>query len=580
MVWVYLFEAKGIQRYILETGRRRDLVGASELVARLARSNGGDLLEDVLLACRAKEEVKVARRAGGVFLLCAEKRETLVEIRALWRLAVHLSRPGLEFADALTLPEGRATYDAAIKDIYAHGSGVRENGIAAVAPFGGPATAFVQRTGRPALAMTRKDKEDPEKSKDSDDRVTRPQAEVADALRKKPDDDVVAQRFLHERDRSLFIFPRNLTDEKAAGPHNPLFPWTGDKRWIAVIHVDLSGVGQFFRNISNAVAAAAPDQDIPAALLKASTRLEMAVEEAAATATKKVLLCGRLTSVRTEGAKRRIAPARPIVLGGDDITIIVRADYAFAFARELLTLIESHTADAMEALKCDYPSAELPPRLSACAGVAFLSATHPFDAGNALAEELCKAAKKTAKKAVKPGSIPPSSLAFHVMSATVRERYKDMLGSELTARVGAREVLLTFGPYFAGSAAPADKRTPHADDLDALVDALDKIEGLGPLRAMQAAYGDDPTEAERLWRRWCERKNPQAGEGGAPTPPESVATPLEALGCSADSHPPECILEESTDDNPARRATPIFDALRLLAFKINEDADVDEEAAA
>jgi hypothetical protein len=43
----YLFQVKGIQRYILEGGKLRDMAGASELVASLCRSGGDDLLEKV-----------------------------------------------------------------------------------------------------------------------------------------------------------------------------------------------------------------------------------------------------------------------------------------------------------------------------------------------------------------------------------------------------------------------------------------------------------------------------------------------------------------------------------------------------
>ena len=40
--FAYLFQAKGIQRYILEGGKLKDMVGASELVDRLCRSGGGN----------------------------------------------------------------------------------------------------------------------------------------------------------------------------------------------------------------------------------------------------------------------------------------------------------------------------------------------------------------------------------------------------------------------------------------------------------------------------------------------------------------------------------------------------------
>jgi hypothetical protein len=41
----YLFQAKGIQPYILDNGKLKEMAGASELVARLCRSHRADLLQ-------------------------------------------------------------------------------------------------------------------------------------------------------------------------------------------------------------------------------------------------------------------------------------------------------------------------------------------------------------------------------------------------------------------------------------------------------------------------------------------------------------------------------------------------------
>ncbi len=43
--FVYLFEAKGIQRYISDSGKLKDIIGASEIVFQLARSDCDDLVQ-------------------------------------------------------------------------------------------------------------------------------------------------------------------------------------------------------------------------------------------------------------------------------------------------------------------------------------------------------------------------------------------------------------------------------------------------------------------------------------------------------------------------------------------------------
>ena len=67
--YAYLFEAKGISGYIADTGRLIDLIGGSDLVAGLCRSDHQDVLGAVLAAVDARDLVE-SRRAGGAFGLC------------------------------------------------------------------------------------------------------------------------------------------------------------------------------------------------------------------------------------------------------------------------------------------------------------------------------------------------------------------------------------------------------------------------------------------------------------------------------------------------------------------------------
>ena len=46
--YAYLFECKGIQRYVFGAGRLRQVIGASDLVTNVARSDGEDMLAGAL----------------------------------------------------------------------------------------------------------------------------------------------------------------------------------------------------------------------------------------------------------------------------------------------------------------------------------------------------------------------------------------------------------------------------------------------------------------------------------------------------------------------------------------------------
>src|SRR5260370_20000319 len=69
----YLFEAKGIQRWILQGGRLRDITAASNLLARAASSDTNDLLESIL--GQAQFAPQFSRRAGGAFMLHYDGRD-------------------------------------------------------------------------------------------------------------------------------------------------------------------------------------------------------------------------------------------------------------------------------------------------------------------------------------------------------------------------------------------------------------------------------------------------------------------------------------------------------------------------
>ena len=90
---VYLYEAGGIQGYILEGGKLRDMVGASERVDSLARwDNGGagGLLAEVLKVCNLDCSPEVSRCAGGALTVHFKSGDDLDRFRSIWTLAASL----------------------------------------------------------------------------------------------------------------------------------------------------------------------------------------------------------------------------------------------------------------------------------------------------------------------------------------------------------------------------------------------------------------------------------------------------------------------------------------------------------
>ena len=128
-------------------------------------------------------------------------------------------------------------------------------------------------------------------------------------------------------------------------------------------------------------------------------------------------------------------PIRPVVLNGDDLTVIIRGDLAIPYANAFLENFKTVTADELQS--------EFGGGLTACAGVAFIKSSYPFYYGYALAEDLCTRAKAKAKKLNE--DLAPSCLMFHKVQDSFVENYEEIIERELTPSVG---LSFEFGPYF------------------------------------------------------------------------------------------------------------------------------------
>ena len=486
----YLFECKGIQRYIFGSSRLRQVIGASDLIAGIARSDKEDLLKAVFEAVDL-EKPAMSRRAGGAFCVHADTQEVLPRFRRLWRLVTGVLYPGLEFSDVE--PVSAETEPAAARCAYSSLTAVRENSAAFLPPAGHPFVRFNPRTGLPAVARSDQDTDE------LLDAVGLPQHRRSEELFKESADSVdrLALDFLPETGpcaESPFVFPRHF-EPKEATAQNPAFPFLGRDRRIGVIHADLSGLGQVFQSVME---NAQKSQNV----LEVAQAIEKAVIAAARSACADTLLneavCPskdpRLLDRDSENAsecKMRIVPARPVLLGGDDITIIVRADLAIEFSERLLCAIERETAREFTNLK----NASLPERLSACAGVAIVSAGHPFTAAARLAEGLCDAAKTTAKST--PEESYPSYLDFAVVTSTIDESLASWRDREhridtSTTYAGPRRVY----------AEDADRTADSLDSLLNLAAALKAAPGRGKLLEALGLRHDSKDAAKEAWERY------------------------------------------------------------------------------
>ena len=560
----YLFECKGIQRYIFGAGRLRQVIGASDLIAGIARSDGEDVLQHVFDAI-GLEEPAMSRRAGAAFCAHAD-REALARFRRLWRIVAGARFPGLEFSDIEPAATAGTDLEAA-QCAYSRLTAVRENSAAFLPPTGHPFVATNPRTGLLAVARPRQDKNA------FLDAVGAAAHVRGEALADGKAADRLTSDFLPEAkvdDDPPYRFPRHFEPADASA-RNPAFPFPGRDRRIGVIHADLSGLGQVFQSL---MGNAESSRDI----FEVATTIEKAIVAAARTTCGAVLLprsidpskkpdrFGHLLGRDCEDARNHsvsIVPARPVLLGGDDVTIIVRADIAIAFAELFLREVEVQTEAAFEALRERF--CELPKRLSACAGIAVVSAGHPFTVAERLAEGLCDSAKAKAKSGAEAPY--PSYLDFAVVTSTVDESLVSWRGREQTIVAdmpkGRGPLSTCAGPRRVG---PTDETS---DSLGALLNLAEKVKaarGRGKLMEALGLRHESKDSALIAWGRfWKVLKSDQ------PVAEEGLRKALKT-----------CEPKTPDDDPPDldRSIALISDALELLdigAAPRPRDADADEE---
>ena len=201
---------------------------------------------------------------------------------------------------------------------------------------------------------------------------------------------------------------------------------TGNNDWIAIIHADGNGLGQVVQKIGT-----------EGAKFKAfSQDLDAATKQAAQDAYKSLKLGDDIKKI----------PIRPIVLSGDDHTLICRADLAIPYINMFIQLFEKYTEEMLkDKLAGIFSGKSL--KLSACAGIAFIKSSYPFYYGYQLAEELCSKAKKDTKEkfGFAEGKLPPSCIMFHKVQDSFVTNYDDIVKRELTPN---KDYSLKFGPYY------------------------------------------------------------------------------------------------------------------------------------
>ena len=208
---------------------------------------------------------------------------------------------------------------------------------------------------------------------------------------------------------------------------------------VAVIHIDGNGVGGIMKELNSSKDRVAPgvfkaevgcDRDDPDALrrflLEVNDHLDDAVTLAFAAAWTRIAELSRHDDHRA-GRGHTAIPVVPVILGGDDVTVITSGDYALPFAAAYLRYYEEATGNDPILRYLTPPKGQDTGPMTAAAGVAIVKRNFPFHIAYELAEKLVERAKRVGKTACPPCS----TLDYHVLfDTTVLDASEALRGYE------------------------------------------------------------------------------------------------------------------------------------------------------
>lgn len=377
MKYLYGAAVQGIQEFIFQTNKLSEITGASELVERICTDYFKETVGNVY-----NEENAIVRAAGNVKYLFDTAKECQTVVRRFPKEVIQkvpgvtISQAVLKIAGDNPTPSDYIELESRLR--------IQRNKASRPTTLGLMGIERSRQTGLPAV-----------NDKDQDEGT----------LKKKG--------ILENTKKNLCEKAFGIGDSQLVEYQTDQL--TGDNDWIAVIHADGNGLGQVLQKIANG-----NDKN---AFRKFSQDLDNANRAAAQDA---------YISIRDKEKFDKRIPIRPIVLSGDDFTVICRADFAIELTQKFIQNFEDNTRKMGHSLR-------------ACAGIVFVKSSFPFYYAYEMAEDLCNAAKEDAKKKVKNQWDAPSCMMFYKVEDSFTESYNEIKDRVLTTKDGFS---YAFGPYY------------------------------------------------------------------------------------------------------------------------------------
>ncbi|MFF0574111.1 Cas10/Cmr2 second palm domain-containing protein [Streptosporangium saharense] len=360
----------GLQRYIFASGKRQQIVGASDLIARVDGEWADRALAQVFPGfdrdgwrIGTHDAELLVAGAGGVTVLVRDRQ-------AGERLVTRLELLALEFAPGLDVCGVVVDYEegslaSAVQEARRKLPTVRERRPGPSARFPRlPIVADCASDGLPAEGL----------HSEGEGEAARPESAVSRAKRVSHPGALSRMSAIAGTDRATM---------------NEIVDHLGFRtEWVAVIHADGNGLGEVFGGLDGLGAA---DASLPPGERDRRHAERLGALSRGVDGCAKRAFAAALRLTARELASGEAVRVLPLIIGGDDLTVVCEGEVALPFARHYLERFERMTKEdpllrpVLARLDRD--------GLGAAAGVAIVKRNYPFHFAYELAEALTKEAK-------------------------------------------------------------------------------------------------------------------------------------------------------------------------------------------
>ena len=393
----YLYGAavQGIQSFIFQTNKLREIVGASELVEEICTEVFEKEVGDSFHEYDKKSQTGAVLMASGhIKYIFDESDSALAKVVKNMPKIVQEHAPGITFSQAVVNMTGDYNKDVENLEILLK---IQRNKPMRSQTLGLMGILRSRQTGLPVVEYKEKEYLD-----------AAAYAKLYDSLnsyKERQGEKIRSKTIPIEEKRPL------LKDLDKKG---------GNNDWIAVIHIDGNGLGTVVEEVCKKGAKE---------FKEFSNKLDNAVKISAKEA---------FNAVKDKFNDEKIIPIRPLILSGEDYNLICRADFAVEYVQAFLATFEDKTSFLKDYhLKRKGEDKEIE-NLTACAGIAFVKSSFPFYYAYNLGNGLCDFAKKQSERKA-------SCLMFHKVQDSFTESYDEIAERELTPQDGYS---WQFGPYY------------------------------------------------------------------------------------------------------------------------------------